>query len=374
MKDRQLTTARVAHYDMGVVRLFLLGLLASACTVNGLSPEGRPCEGSASCGPGTICNPITRRCESVAADARLEARVDAPLDVGPREATAGEQRGDALDARLDAPAADLGTDLRRDQTPLPLDLPDLDGDGIPDSVDNCKAVANKDQKDADSDKLGDACDNCAAIANPDQKDTDLDQIGDPCDPDLDGDGVPNGHDPEPTIKNVVRYYKAPPEKNDFQWNSGSWSDSATSLCQTTKNTSTAAAHVTAVSIPANVLVAARVTVLSSGGVDGSAAIVLRVMGSTSRYWCGVNTYYHNLHIGRTVSGSWSELAQSPNGSVSGTGPFELRAGVIGNQVTCSELVSGRSLSDTDSALTSGSAGVATFAAEACFDYLTIVEK
>jgi hypothetical protein len=368
-----LTRARAALYDGEVVRLSILALLAAACTVDGLSPEGRPCEGPASCGPGTICNPVTRCCERAAVDARSEARLDAPRDLGPREATPGEPRGDTLDTGPDGPGADLRRDLRHDQKLTP-DLPDLDGDGIPDSLDNCKAVANKDQKDGDGDKLGDACDNCAAIANPDQKDTDADQLGDPCDPDLDGDGVPNGHDPEPTLKNVVRYYKAPPDKSDLQWNQGSWSDSATSLCQNSKTTTTAAAHVTVVSIPANVLVAARVNILSSSGVDGAAAIVLRVAGQTTRYWCGVNTYYHNLHIGRTFSGSWNVLASSPNGSVSGTGPFELRAGVVGNQLTCSELVSGRSLSDVDSAITSGSAGVATFAAEACFDYLTIVEK
>lgn len=36
--------------------------------------------------------------------------------------------------------------------------PDSDGDGIPDSQDNCKTVANADQADADGDGLGDACD------------------------------------------------------------------------------------------------------------------------------------------------------------------------------------------------------------------------
>ncbi len=37
-------------------------------------------------------------------------------------------------------------------------LPDTDGDGIPDSRDNCKNVANPDQKDSDADGLGDVCD------------------------------------------------------------------------------------------------------------------------------------------------------------------------------------------------------------------------
>ena len=37
-------------------------------------------------------------------------------------------------------------------------LSDTDGDGAPDSADNCPAVANSDQLDSDSDGQGDACD------------------------------------------------------------------------------------------------------------------------------------------------------------------------------------------------------------------------
>lgn len=38
------------------------------------------------------------------------------------------------------------------------DAPDDDGDGVPDTNDNCPAVANADQADADEDGVGDACD------------------------------------------------------------------------------------------------------------------------------------------------------------------------------------------------------------------------
>ncbi|GEM_PF-4835780 len=62
---------------------------------------------------------------------------------------------------------------------------DTDGDGVPDSKDNCPAKANKDQNDNDKDGVGDACDNCLSIANPDQKDSDNDGSkglgGDACD-------------------------------------------------------------------------------------------------------------------------------------------------------------------------------------------------
>jgi len=88
---------------------------------------------------------------------------------------------------------------------------DTDGDGIPNSVDNCDSAVNPDQKDADSDGKGDVCDfdddadrdgipnqkdNCRDVPNPDQKDTDGDGKGDACDfdDDLDQDGVPNVKD------------------------------------------------------------------------------------------------------------------------------------------------------------------------------------
>jgi hypothetical protein len=59
---------------------------------------------------------------------------------------------------------------------------DTDGDGIPDSKDNCPKVANPDQKDTDGDGVGDACDNCPLTYNPDQKDSNGNGIGDACEP------------------------------------------------------------------------------------------------------------------------------------------------------------------------------------------------
>ena len=58
---------------------------------------------------------------------------------------------------------------------------DRDGDGVPDTSDNCPDVYNPDQKDTDGDGIGDACDNCPKVANPDQTDSDGDGLGDACD-------------------------------------------------------------------------------------------------------------------------------------------------------------------------------------------------
>lgn len=71
---------------------------------------------------------------------------------------------------------------------------DGDGDGVPDSSDNCPTVPNPNQEDADGDGVGDACDpdrdgdgvanetdNCPDTANADQADSDFDGVGDACD-------------------------------------------------------------------------------------------------------------------------------------------------------------------------------------------------
>jgi len=72
--------------------------------------------------------------------------------------------------------------------------PDIDGDGIENTIDNCETIANPDQLDTDSDGIGNVCDddddndgildindNCPLISNQDQEDEDNDGLGDFCD-------------------------------------------------------------------------------------------------------------------------------------------------------------------------------------------------
>lgn len=60
-------------------------------------------------------------------------------------------------------------------------LPDGDGDGVADAVDNCPKEPNGSQGDTDKDGVGNACDNCPDLANKDQADKDNNGKGDVCD-------------------------------------------------------------------------------------------------------------------------------------------------------------------------------------------------
>jgi Thrombospondin type 3 repeat len=88
-----------------------------------------------------------------------------------------------------SPGASAGSSGDDSSNPV-LDAPqgnptasDDDGDGVPNAVDNCPQVANRDQANEDGDSRGDACDPCPQLAAPaDDVDSDGDGIGDGCDP------------------------------------------------------------------------------------------------------------------------------------------------------------------------------------------------
>ncbi len=59
-------------------------------------------------------------------------------------------------------------------------IPDVDTDGIANTLDNCPDYFNPNQVDADGDGVGDDCDNCPTAANTDQADLNENGIGDAC--------------------------------------------------------------------------------------------------------------------------------------------------------------------------------------------------
>lgn len=84
-------------------------------------------------------------------------------------------------------------DIDGDGIPNELD-DDMDGDGWPNNLDNCYSIYNPNQVDSDGDGVGDVCDNCPLHYNPGQEDSNYNGIGDACDDDIDGDGIPNEYD------------------------------------------------------------------------------------------------------------------------------------------------------------------------------------
>src|SRR5262249_47707439 len=85
--------------------------------------------------------------------------------------------------------------------PAAAQCSDVDNDGVCDSVDNCRTVANPRQTDIENDGVGDACDNCPTVPNPNQLDSDGDGRGNACDTDDDNDGIPDASDNCPTVPN-----------------------------------------------------------------------------------------------------------------------------------------------------------------------------
>src|ERR1700749_1706333 len=71
----------------------------------------------------------------------------------------------APESSAPAPAVSSSPPVIVEEPPLEEEPPveeveDADGDGVPDSSDNCVSVANPDQTDSDADGYGDACDPC----------------------------------------------------------------------------------------------------------------------------------------------------------------------------------------------------------------------
>jgi len=107
----------------------------------------------------------------------------------------GDKVGDTCDNCKGVANADqrVSPDPDKCQTDLTVDT---DADGVKDRDDNCPTVKNANQADLDKDRRGDLCDNCVNRANYAQADADNDKVGDACEmlPDRDTDGVPDAMD------------------------------------------------------------------------------------------------------------------------------------------------------------------------------------
>ncbi|MBI2345696.1 MAG: thrombospondin type 3 repeat-containing protein [Deltaproteobacteria bacterium] len=133
------------------------------------------------------------------------AGADAPSPPEPEEKTES-----ALSSTSPPPAAE---ETLFPSPEIPPSPPDADGDGIPDTDDNCPAVANPDQTNWDraqeAEILGDACDDDDdndGLTDDEERGLGVDwRITNPLDPDTDKDGVHDGLDNCPAEINVAQY-------------------------------------------------------------------------------------------------------------------------------------------------------------------------
>jgi hypothetical protein len=123
--------------------------------------------------PTTICRPTAGTCDVF--ETCTGVSTTCPADGFRPSGWTCRPAADACDATETCSGASASC-------PSDVDSPDLDGDGVPGSCDNCPADANPGQEDEDGDGAGDACDNCLGLANVGQADGDADGIGDACDP------------------------------------------------------------------------------------------------------------------------------------------------------------------------------------------------
>lgn len=138
----------------------------------------------------SVPNDITNREWDIEKDGTVDSTLQSPLYLA--------HEGEEFFVQL---TVTNSTGATANYTPPIIGCGTTDGDGIPDTEDNCPAAYNPDQINSDDDNFGDACDNCPTITNPSQTDSDYDNIGDACDTDLDGDGVFNDEDNCPTHYN-----------------------------------------------------------------------------------------------------------------------------------------------------------------------------
>jgi len=137
------------------MRAFAIAVVALAC---GCVPSTFHCSSDTSCGASGVCEP-----------AGYCAYSDGSCASGLRYGDLSSSYSGVC----------VGNEVPGDGSGSSMDT---DGDGVPDSSDNCPTVSNPGQENEDGDRFGDVCDPCPPVADDNPPDTDGDGVADACDP------------------------------------------------------------------------------------------------------------------------------------------------------------------------------------------------
>jgi hypothetical protein len=269
---------------------------------------------------------------------------------------------------------------------MPVDAPaittpdatsDMDGDGVPDSADNCPTVFNPDQRDHDGDGRGDACDVCPHIAD-DGADTDGDGVGDACDP--------RPAQPGDRIAFFEGFYAPTPS-----WmpviGTNSWQVTGGALHQINMDTAYQLMHDPMPQLN-NVVVTARIRVeQTTGDVTSprSTGVVLGFTDVDHYYFCGLadGLFAPEVQAGQVAPGLFGDTYNDSTGSFGGDNVgdwaiFSARtsqpaggATTVGCSITRGSATGGTSYVAFANA--GGDVGLRTNGTDASFDYVFVVE-
>jgi hypothetical protein len=247
------------------------------------------------------------------------------------------------------------------------DPSDTDGDGVPNTRDNCPNVANADQRDTDGVKVGDACD-CA----PSDKALSQSLID---------------------IKSFTSAASFAPVESTADWvvKSGAYQQTSKNGVQRSVYTGSSKADLSAttklqlfesgddgLSDPSDNVTMAGLILRSSGAASGAG----------SGYWCGLDLSNERLALGRTatddlgngkiylypsITDPYGPPGQKIMSGVKASSPYRLTLTVEGSEITCRVvLTDGLTIVEierTDSTLSSGGLALFTLGVSAQFEQL-----
>jgi hypothetical protein len=293
-----------------------------------------------------------------------------PINQGPQDASRVDAPDPLVIDAADAPLADMMM-MADASIDGPVDI-DTDGDGVLDSIDNCRTTPNSNQRDHDMDGRGDVCDKCPHLPNTADPDLDNDGVGDACDPrqTLSGD----------SIALFEGFYDASSIATWTETGNGNWSVASGVLTQSVSTTSSTTNALIAPGTVARAAITTRVRLGMVGNgtstADNPHVSVATGVGQGQSYWCSVVDEGNNDKIYASIFRP-NMFPSFPSAAWPGTfaqnSELRITSALLGNDNVCTVVQGTTSATVSgNTGLTTGSVQVATRTTAASFDYVFIV--